>query len=65
MHLFKLLSIVALPFAHSLQITPKQNVPDNASPAIDPQFLGFGIEAASVPDYTGTNTSPSLSHRWR
>jgi hypothetical protein len=32
---------------------PKQQVPQNASGPVDPQFLGFGIETGSFPDYVG------------
>ncbi|KAF2095112.1 hypothetical protein NA57DRAFT_79600 [Rhizodiscina lignyota] len=59
MHRFSWFSLLSIPLAHSLSIDLSPKVPKNASAAIDPQFLGFGIEAGSFPDYTGNKSHPN------
>lgn len=48
-----------MPNTHFLRIDPSPQVPNNASGVIDHHFLGFGIETASFPDYTGNKSHPN------
>jgi hypothetical protein len=44
--------------AAAISIIPHEKVPHcNASDAVDPSFVGFGVEASSFPDYTGKHIS--------
>jgi hypothetical protein len=41
---------------------PSPQVPNNASGVVDHHFLGFGIETASFPDYTGIHVFETVTY---
>ena len=50
------LSVFSLARSAAISLAPPTTAPDTASGPIDHSYIGFGIECASFPDYSGERT---------